>query len=101
MKQKRKVRIHIIFCIKISTIYMDFYTKNEDSTVIRSTNNASFLGYKFNQQFDEKTIDDIWQIIRVHKRFSVIFIFILFLNTSINLSFAVITNPFGKTFIYS
>lgn len=58
---------------------MDFYTKNEDSTVIRSTNNASFLGYKFNQQFDEKTIDDIWQIIRVHKRFSVIFIFILFL----------------------
>lgn len=59
---------------------MDFYTKNKKKTVIRSINNASFLGYKFNREFTDEEIDDIWQKIRVYKRFSVIFIFVLFLG---------------------
>jgi tetratricopeptide (TPR) repeat protein len=57
---------------------MDFYTKNKKKTVIRSTNNASFLGYKFSREFSEQEIDEVWQIIRIYKRFSVVFIFILF-----------------------
>lgn len=59
---------------------MAFYTKTKKKTVIRSTNNASLLGYKFNREFEEKEIDEIWQIIRAFKRFSVIFILILFLG---------------------
>ena len=57
---------------------MDFYTKNKKKTVIRSTNNASFLGYKFNREFSEAEIDNVWSKIRVYKRFSVVFVFILF-----------------------
>ena len=59
---------------------MDFYTKNKKKTVIRSTNNASFLGYKFNREYSEQEIDEVWQIIRVYKRFSVVFILILFVG---------------------
>ena len=55
---------------------MDFYTKNQDSTIIKSINNTS-LGYKFDKLFSEEEIHSVWQQIRVHKRFSVIFIFIL------------------------
>ncbi len=57
---------------------MDFYTKNQDSTIIKSINNTS-LGYKFDKLFSEEEIHSVWQQIRVHKRFSVIFIFILFI----------------------
>lgn len=57
---------------------MDFYTKTKDSTIIKSINNTS-LGYKFDKLFSEDEINAVWQQIRVHKRFSVIFIFLLFI----------------------
>lgn len=57
---------------------MDFYTKNQDSTIIKSINNTS-LGYKFDKLFTEDEINSVWQQIRVHKRFSVVFIFLLFI----------------------
>lgn len=57
---------------------MDFYTKNQDSTIIKSINNTS-LGYKFDKLFTEEEINSVWQQIRIHKKFSVIFIFLLFI----------------------
>ena len=56
---------------------MDFYAKHSNYTVIRSTNTAFSLGYRFYKIFNDNEIDHIWQIIRIHKRFSVVFIFIL------------------------
>ena len=46
--------------------------------IIKSINNTS-LGYKFDKLFSEDEINAVWQQIRVHKRFSVIFIFLLFI----------------------
>ena len=57
---------------------MDFYAVHKKHTVIKSTNNAFSLGYKFNRVLSEEEIDKIWGIIRVHKRISVIFVFVLF-----------------------
>ncbi len=75
------LRVMLRFKI-LETMYkqspMDFYTKNQNSTIIKSINNTS-LGYKFDKLFTEEDIEFVWQQIRIHKRFSVIFIFILFI----------------------
>lgn len=57
---------------------MNFYAKNGEETVIKSINNT-FLGYKFNKNFTEEEITDIWGNIKKLKRFSTIIIFISFL----------------------
>lgn len=57
---------------------MNFYTYTEDATIIKSINNA-FYGYKFQNKFSDEELEKIWELIRQHKRFSTILIFILFI----------------------
>lgn len=57
---------------------MNFYTYTEDATIIKSINNA-FLGYKFQNKFSEEQLEIVWELIRQHKRFSTILIFVLFI----------------------
>ena len=57
---------------------MNFYRLDNQKTTIKSTNNTS-LGYEFQKEFTTDEIDSVWREIRVHKRFSTISIFILFI----------------------
>lgn len=57
---------------------MNFYTVNNDSTIIKSTNNTS-LGYEFARSFTDDEIRYIWNETRAHKRISTISIFLLFI----------------------
>lgn len=58
---------------------MNFYSTYNNYTVIKSTNNAFSLGYRFNKNFTTEELDYIWTIIRVHKRISVVAVFIIFI----------------------
>lgn len=57
---------------------MNFYRLDKQKTTIKSTNNTS-LGYEFSKEFTQEEIDYVWREIRLHKRFSTICIFILFI----------------------
>lgn len=57
---------------------MNFYTTNENKTVIKSINNTS-LGYEFDRVFDIEEIKSAWAQIKVHKRISTILIFLTFI----------------------
>ena len=57
---------------------MNFYNLSENSTVIKSINNT-LLGYKFDKKFDSKEISSVWENIKIHKRLSVIGIFLVFI----------------------
>lgn len=52
---------------------MNFYTHDEDKTIIKSINNTS-LGYKFGKNFDTKEISAVWDEIKLCKKWSVILI---------------------------
>ncbi len=59
---------------------MDFYRYTEcNGTVIKSINNTS-LGYQFEKMFSESELDNIWGIIRLHKRISTVLIFLFFVT---------------------
>ena len=58
---------------------MNFYSISDNYTVIRSTNNAFSLGYKFSKVLTNEEISYIWAIIRTHKRISVLTVFVLFI----------------------
>lgn len=57
---------------------MNFYTLTENSTIIKSINNT-FLGYKFDKQFTQDELASIWEIIKLHKKISIIIIFVIFI----------------------
>lgn len=65
---------------------MNFYNYSEDATTIKSINNV-FLGYKFNKKFTSDELEKIWKLIKQHKRFSTILIFILFIVSLYGLIF--------------
>lgn len=55
---------------------MNFYTYDQDATVIKSINNTP-LGYKFNKSFDKDELNSVWNEIKFCKRGSTILIFIM------------------------
>ncbi len=57
---------------------MDFYTKAENNTIIKSINNTS-SGYYFEKEFTREEINTVWNEIKLHKKFAIIVIFLLFL----------------------
>lgn len=57
---------------------MNFYTRTDKTTTIKSINNT-FLGYKFNREFTSEDINLTWENIKRHKRFSTISIFVFFI----------------------
>ena len=56
---------------------MNFYTIEDNTTIIKSTNNTS-LGYKFDKIFTPEEISFVWNEIKLHKRWSTVFIFLFF-----------------------
>lgn len=56
---------------------MNFYTIENNTTIIKSTNNTS-LGYKFDKIFTPEEISFVWNEIKLHKRWSTVFIFLFF-----------------------
>lgn len=57
---------------------MNFYLHSLDGTTTIKSINNTFLGYKFCQKFTPEEIDDIWDNIKLQKRFSTILIFLSF-----------------------
>lgn len=57
---------------------LNFYTFEGDETIIKSINNT-LLGYKYNKHFSRDEIKLVWSEIKLHKRISIILIFLLFM----------------------
>jgi len=67
-----------IFSLLYKYSPLNFYTNNDNHTIIKSIHNPS-VGYEFDKEFNSEEIHKIWKEIRLHKRFSTICIFILFI----------------------
>ena len=57
---------------------MNFYTFDDDSTIIKSIHNSS-KGYKFFHKFSSEDIDFVWKKIKLHRRVSAILIGLIFI----------------------
>ena len=58
---------------------MNFYTFDNETTVIKSVNNTS-LGYKFERKFGDDEINKAWGETKICKRWSTILIFLLLIT---------------------
>lgn len=67
-----------IFSLLYKHSPLNFYTNNDNHTIIKSVHNPS-IGYEFDREFDVDEIHTIWKEIRLHKRISTICIFLLFI----------------------
>lgn len=67
-----------IFSLLYKYSPLNFYTNKDNRTIVKSIHNPS-VGYEFDKEFNSDEIYTIWKEIRLHKRFSTISIFILFI----------------------
>lgn len=58
---------------------MNFYVNSEDGTTTIKSINNTFLGYKFEKQFTDEEINEIWNNVKFQKRVSTILIFLIFI----------------------
>lgn len=75
-----------IFSLLYKYSPLNFYTNTDNHTIIKSIHSPS-VGYDFDKIFNDDEIHSIWKEIRLHKRISTVFIFILFIASLYELIF--------------